>query len=903
MAKGLTASTPLTKGLSALAPQCLLFLCATVLAGEVQFTAKPTATKAGDKVTIAFTVSAPTDVEVAVLDSAGKVVRHLAAGVLGGKKPPPEPLKPGLAQTLEWDGKDDFGQPPPSTIHPPPFKVRVRAGMGAKLGRFIAQDPYVFGGVDRMVVGDDGNLYISGFWGPANMCQKTLRVFNPEGKFLKTLLPFPADLPAGAMKEVARWDEAAKTWHPRNLDVLNPNFYGNIGQLVGVSKEAGIVMVSRDGGVCRLDLKGRVPGTALSTGQKPWPVFDHKNGENDHYGHPYYHQGGPTIFTASPDGKYLYLTGPYQNMKEKPKQLSDKFPPFGGVFRMKLDGRDEMQLFATIPATADGPWSKDGARNYNASGPVHGVAVDPKGNVYVTDRERNRVVVFDEAGKEIGEITVKNPDQVAVHPKTGAIYVIRRFCNGWCTHSMVLDKFRNFDKGAVPTASFAKFHRNNAPQMAVTVSGDKTVLWLAGAATDDTKLPDRETPKGLMALEDKGAEFAVMPVKYGPKPEAQSDFARIAADPLREEIYVSNGENLIYRYNGETGEGGLLKKDGKVFNAPDLSVGYDGLLYVRSGAGYSGPLERLTRDLAPAPFSATGTNKLYDIYGRYGIGFCEKGVGVGPDGKVYDCWMYDFAKYFVSGWAPDGMPLKGKYMAEKMKSSKPVWTEVKLPDERKIASAIIGPVPSDDGGIRVDLKGNIYVGMRLLPKGYAPPAGFEKAPDYLGFTGSVVKFRPDGGAVLGIADSKSEDAAAPRLETTKNGVTIEGGLAMYPGVAPFSGGGYGGNTSCCVCRVSRFDLDSYGRLALPNVVSTSVTMVDNAGNPICEIGNYGNFDSQYVPPDAKDGKPVVATPDIPMCWPTGAGLTEKALYVCDTYNRRVVRADFTWKVEGSCEVK
>ncbi len=882
-----------------------LILAALVLApaslasaGEVAFSAKPTATKAGDGLKITFTLSAPTDVEVAVLGADGKVVRHLAAGVLGGKNPPPEPLKAGLSQEIAWDGRDDFGKPAAGAA-----KVRVRAGTGAKLGRFIAQDPYVFGGVDAITTGEDGNLYISGFSGPANMCQKTLRVFSPEGKFIKTLLPFPADLAPGAMKEVARWDEAAKSWRPRNLDILNPNFYGNLGQLVSVSKESGIVMVSKDGGVCRLDLGGSVPGASLATGQKTWPVFDAKNGDNNHYGHPYYHQGGPTIYTASPDGKHLYLSGPCQNMKEKPKQLSDKFPSFGGVFRMKLDGKDEMQLFATIPATADGPWSKDGARNYGASGPVHGVCADLKGNVYITDREKGRVAVFDDAGKEIGEVSVKNPDSVAVHPKTGAIYVIRRVCNGWNTHSMILEKFKNFEKGAAPVASFAKFHRNNWPQMVVTTNGDKTVLWFAGAATDDAKLAQHEGSPKLLALEDRGAEFAVMPVQYGPRAEAQADFARIATDPLREEVYVSNGENLIYRYNGDTGEGGLLKKDGKAFNAPDLTVGYDGLLYVRSGAGYSGPLERLTRDLAPVPFSAINSNKLYDIYGRYGIGFCEKGVGVGPDGKVYDCWMYDFAKYFVSGWAPDGMPLKGKYMADKMKSSKPVWIDIKLPDERKIATAIIGPVPSDDGGIRVDLKGNIYVGMRLLPKGYVAPAGFEKAPDYLGFTGSVVKFRPDGGAVLGITDSKSEDASAPKLETTKPGVTIEGGLAMYPGVAPFSGGGYGGNTSCCVCRVSRFDLDSYGRLALPNVVSTSVNIVDNAGNLICEIGRYGNFDSQYVQPDAKDGKPIIAVPDIPMCWPTGAGFTEKAVYVCDTYNRRVVRADFTWKAEESCEIK
>jgi len=56
--------------------------------GEVSFTVKPTAAKDGDKVKVSFTVSAPTDVEVAVLGADGKVVRSLAAGVLGGRTRP-----------------------------------------------------------------------------------------------------------------------------------------------------------------------------------------------------------------------------------------------------------------------------------------------------------------------------------------------------------------------------------------------------------------------------------------------------------------------------------------------------------------------------------------------------------------------------------------------------------------------------------------------------------------------------------------------------------------------------------------------------------------------------------------------------------------------------------------------
>ena len=878
-----------------------LVAAAGAMAGETRFSSPPKVENSGGKTTISFAVATSTDVEVAVLAGDGQVVRHLAAGVLGAKNRPPEPLRPGLSQRLAWDGNDDFGKPAAGG----PFRVRVRAGMAAKLGRFIGQDPYVFGGVNALVAGDDGNLYVSGFLGPANECQATLRVFSPEGKFLRTVLPFPADLPPGAMKDVAHWDAAAKTWRPRNLNVLNPEFYNNnngyADYLVkAVSKRSGVVLASA-GLVYRLDMQGAVPGNAFSTGQGVWPVFDHKDANNDHYGHPWHYHDGPVMLSASPDGQYLFLGGPFPN-KENRKRVSDRFP-LGSVFRMRLDGKDEMKLFAAVPATFDGPWSKEGGRNYGPSAPVHGVCADRKNNVYVCDREKGRVVVFDEDGKPIGQIAVKNPDQVAVHPKTGAVYVIRRFCNGWNTHNMVLDKFDGYGEQAKLVASFAAFHRNNDPQMVVTLRGEKTVLWLAGAATTDTKLAPHEPPRGLLAIEDQGEELRVLPALYGPQPGSQSEFARIAVDPLREEVYVSNGHNLIYRYNGDTGEGGLLRKDGKVFFAPDLSVGYDGLLYVRSGEGYSGPLERVTRDLQPVPFPAIDSNILYPIYGRYGIGFCEKGVGVGPDGRVYDCWMYDFAKYFVSGWNADGQPLRGKYMAERMKSSAPVWKDVKLPERRKIDSAIIGPVPADNGGIRVDLQGNIYLGMRVRPKGFVPPAGFEKAPDYAGFTGSVVKFGPQGGVVLGIADAASAGAAAARMETSDPKVVIEGALAMYPGVAPFSGGGYGGNTSGCVCRVARFDLDRYGRLALPNVVSTSVKIVDNGGNLVCEIGRYGNFDSQYVPPGSAGGKPLVAVPEIPLCWPTGVGFSEKAIYICDTYARRVVRADLTWECEETCAVK
>jgi hypothetical protein len=130
---------------------------------------------------------------------------------------------------------------------------------------------------------------------------------------------------------------------------------------------------------------------------------------------------------------------------------------------------------------------------------------------------------------------------------------------------------------------------------------------------------------------------------------------------------------------------------------------------------------------------------------------------------------------------------------------------------------------------------------------------------------------------------------------------MEGALRAYPGLAPYSSAAeaFGGN-SCCVCRAPRFDLDRYGRLVLPNAITSSVLLYDNAGNLIAEFGKYGNFDSQYVNPNTeagKAGKPTVAVPEIPMAWPTGAGFSEEHIYVTDTQNRRALRLDATWAAE------
>lgn len=102
-----------------------LFLMCAGLTQAAVFTSGPDAIKSGSQVTISFAVSQSTDVEVAVLANNGTVVRHLAAGVLGGTYDPPHPLKPGLSQTLTWDLTDDDGL----LQRDARFRVRVRLGV------------------------------------------------------------------------------------------------------------------------------------------------------------------------------------------------------------------------------------------------------------------------------------------------------------------------------------------------------------------------------------------------------------------------------------------------------------------------------------------------------------------------------------------------------------------------------------------------------------------------------------------------------------------------------------------------------------------------------------------------------------------------------------------------------
>ena len=183
-----------------------------------EFTQKPAVKKEGDKVVITFASKGKCDATVAIVAPDGKIVRHLASGVLGKNAPHPFQQN-SLSQKIEWDGTDDQGKKAPGGC-----KVRVSLGLVPEFEMNIGYDPAAIpsgtggsqiaevrnavksGGAFAVAKGPGGELFVLGAPGRAGYQG---RVFK-GGKYVRTFWPVPA---AGMAKlEQMGYELAETTW-------------------------------------------------------------------------------------------------------------------------------------------------------------------------------------------------------------------------------------------------------------------------------------------------------------------------------------------------------------------------------------------------------------------------------------------------------------------------------------------------------------------------------------------------------------------------------------------------------------------------------------------------------------------------------------------------------------------
>jgi hypothetical protein len=852
------------------------------LAEDVKFSAKPSITKSGDQSTISFALSAPGDVEVCILDASGKVVRHLVAGVLGGKNNPPEPLKPGLSQNVPWDGKDDSGK----TASGGPFKAQISAGMKPQLDGFLLNNPAASGMVSALAVGPQGNVYIFHRDPTPNALNSgsiKLKVLNRDGKHVRALMPFPADIAPDKVKAFGVFQTKDGELVPRVHNWMQLSFYPDPlmanghsmpeGCCPAVNSKGRIYWLIHGPSLVALDAEGGAPFDSF-VGPKLFPDI-----KNIRMGSRFVYQNErPPCLAVSGDDKYVYISDLCTG-DDKSAQ------PIPCVFRVDAEKRGPAEVFAGKPG-------QPGGDKELLTSP-RGLAV-VKGLLYVADCRADRVAIFKEADHSyVGEIKVKAPDSIGVDPATETLYV----CSLTNITAPELIKFDKTGKALYRTVlpAAGSWAKEGVHRIAVDASAKPVRIWMPSWPY---------APAGLFCIEDTGDKFVDKGDPRSKEPWAEGP-RDITMNRAAGELYFKVNGQAWHRYDEKTEK----MKDSLNLgnNYPEINQNAHGtqLVPVSDGSlctlSWGVGLLRFDHEGKPLNWPEQSSNKI----ALPGIMcFQERHLALF---KPEEIWMvanpaliqgaHDSRFTSVNQIGPDG----------KVKRTV-IW------------QCMLGAVP------RLDAKGNIYLAEMVKPPNQCYPEFFDgKLPatpktfangvggdaywtSYM--YGSIIKFPPSGGIiwynkdlpVTAVGKPSPELLAQPKISATAHigyqtqcPADLQGALWYRFGYAPYSCTSTT-STDSCMCEGGGFDVDPYGRVFFPNLGQFRIEVIDTNNNPIGTFGAYGNQDSGG--PDA-----TVKKPAIPFAWPNNVTVSDTHAYVADTLNRRVVKVKLTYSVVELCPIQ
>ena len=863
------------------------------------------ALQAPEGVRVRFEVSKPADVEIAILGRNGQVIRHLAAGLLGAHAP--EPLrKDSLKQDVLWDGTDDRGRVPAAESGP--YRARVRIGGVPRLEKTFGNNPNAIGAIMAMTVGDKGELYVlTSIRGPAS--GRRLLVLDRDGRYLRTIMPYPAATPAERTKSVGHLmlgDQRIPivfNGHAMSLYPLIPNMprqtmaWNPKGHLVAASAIDSAYEFGLPRHLLAFHPQGGAPeGTSFVGPEISVPV-----GMMRGLGRSLYHRFDNMVCSA--DGKYVYYTGADTRLG------GDYYaqPPRHAVFRFRWDeakGAGMEEPFYGVDCRA-------GHENRHLNDP-RGLAVDTDGNLYICDRNNDRVMIVSPEGQFLGKFAVRDPEQVAVHPRTGEIYVLcRQRPPDWLRKDhapMFMPEYSAWRKRARerwkkrkprrPTLlrKFSRWTPKTTPTELCAIQQDFNLMALNADMT-----PPRlwVTEKGkLTRLIDNGNTLETETLKVDRTPRLTRP-GHLVVCPQRKRVLVLDGSSLK----------ALAMETGKVTpflkGIQDMDIAPDGSLYVIRSRMF----QRFDHQGKPLPLA---DGKLKAPVGP--MSFAGRSLTVAPNGDLY---------------------------LMRVDGQKGVQNRVDVfgPDGQKKTAALVDGLGMGDAGLGVDARGNVYAGVNVKPsharlpkvfRGQVPEANwlcwvqwthqFRKAPwyysmrnEYLYHYGAVMKFGPEGGAMYGRSPGKAEPFVEHGIDEKKlasvalfkNGpsdapefssgylyhrLRVEGAHWHYPGAGIIpSSERYWGDPSC-ICLFSRLDVDPYGRVFAPDCFQFRVHVLDSAGNELANVGRYGNADDKGA--------------DLPFAWPAfvHAGMDGK-LYVSDPLNRRITVVAFDYADEGEAVVQ
>jgi sugar lactone lactonase YvrE len=737
-----------------------------------------------------------------------------------------------------------------------------------------------------------------------------LRVLDRSGKYLRTIMPYAANTPETRTESVGHviieGNPATGSGRVRQPLVFNgqghcfyPLVAGIRGQTMAWHPDGYLVAASSIGSMCNhgpprhliaFHPEGGAPEKAGFVG----PLIRKPRGFLGGAGEAY--ARGMDRLAISPDGQWIYLV---HDMKG-----SYLFDGGGrgvgaerqhGVYRVKWTDKElgPVWIGKDVPGAADDEFNDP-----------QGLATDKAGNLYVCDRGNNRVKVYSADGNLLGKFEAPLPEQIAVHPAGGDIYVLSKKPDRVYDVMRAADpitsriiKFTPFKDGGATEAARVEFlvKKQYAELLALDTSASPPRLWAVISAGYGTQ-------SALTPITDEGTALKIGTPVGEPGGLHYPTF--MVADPARKRVIVwdmGGGHSTI---DTETGKRAAFKLPGN-----DLALDKDGNIYLMGGYD-SNAILRVDPTGKPLPFPATGANKLDIKFRAYGPVMGLRGHVIAPNGDLYVRRSPNHALVStVDVYGPDGAIRK---------------------------AALVNGCGSGDSGIGVDNRGNVYLGMNLKPADEPIPADFAKAVPaqawgyyrkvdrpapwsylyanpYLFHMGSVMKFGPEGGQIYGNYtpkggapdDSLALDKAPADAPAYKSGylrwdVKVAGAKWRYAGIGiiPHSFDGFTGDDGC-ECLQSQLDADPYGRVYAPSAFHSSVEMLDAAGNRLARIGAYGNADNGQAP-QISDLKSHIF-----FAWPAECDYAEAdgRLYVSDSVNRRIAVIRFDATAAETCGLR
>jgi len=836
-----------------------------------EFTQKPAVKKEGGKYVITFASKGRCDATVAIVDKNGKIVRHLASGILG--KNAPWPFKQNsLSQSIEWDGLDDDGKPTPR-----PCKVKVSLGLKATYERAISFSPANFSEGNRawippvagFAVAEEGVYIVSGTF--------QVRLFDHKGEFLRSIAPFPVGLEPGKMKPLA----FVKTTDGDRIPINSAGVIstGSYPRSLALQRQGpcllpdGRLLLAIDKGyqnhALYLGIDGSIAEPKVTSGLLCKAPQDAARG--------YY-------FALSADEKTVYLSG----------------GDFSSVVRFSLGGKPDPKPFLGEPGKIGGD-----AKRF--CGP-RGIALDKDGNILVSDYGNDRIQVFKPDGSLLRSLKVEGPDCLAVHPETGEIYVT-----------------------SVRAAGNKKVKQYKPKGMiGIQTTGWTASRWLVKLAPDGTVKASHDLGKSkqipLFALDthtepatvwvslgrevrlfaDRGAAFAPLASPFDTvnrkslwNCHAEARYGGLFVDRKREELYVDKGAK---RFDGKTGAwdpkwklpfGNCTGYGGEFFLG-----GPRDMLYLRSGGG-GHYVARFDREGKEVPFPNGVVHNYYKLKG-----VLDFKLGCGCSGNSAGLHVTRKGDVYVCGWGVRrDLPSKDKASIEAFRKKYPwraghwSWnggTHLKTYDDSgKLLNDDVIPMAGYPGGVRVDSGGNVYLAMTVQGAGQKCPLGIDPADPNAGKAsadnwGTLMKFPPGKGRMRVDFGSKLKwdyPKTPPTHRWSKLRVWVDDYLWDYPGVSVVVA-----HDNSCTCPTGRFDLDDFGRAFVPQVHRYSVEVLDPNGNEVLRIGRYGTMANQ----GAKSPYPE---PDIGLTYPNTCAVSDAAVYITDPGNVRIVKAVLSYEAE------